>query len=367
MRHFIGKGEKVDIDTFYKDKLASVLFLEVSRDAVKRIFNIDEEMDICLPARSSNIVDKVKEGNNLEAVPTDLLVEGMFFVLGGDSDFKYNKEYISILSRVPGSNAFIKGIIFGYVKKEQLEDAFILLKGLLRLEQSTENYDKIITLLENLRIKNKAFRDEEINILKSAKKIEGYARPFIYEAVIYKEKGDMEKALSCLDKYISKGGEETPEITDLKCSLKSILDYEKGKELVYSDPEKALRYLIPLMDQFGDDAALFFYVAVCYRMITNYEKAIYYLNESLSIDNNLVEVVNELGINYASLGRYEEAINYFRKAFEVTRNIEICTNLIMCYLNVGNMDQAQKHLDIAKRLDPNDEIVKKLENIIKIK
>jgi tetratricopeptide (TPR) repeat protein len=119
-----------------------------------------------------------------------------------------------------------------------------------------------------------------------------------------------------------------------------------------------------LLDQFADDAAMYYYIAVAYRILENYEKAIYYLNEALSIDSDIIEVVNELGINYASLNDYEKAIAYFRKAFEVTKSIEICTNITMCYLNSGDIENAKNHLNIAKKLDPDDEIVLQLENII---
>jgi tetratricopeptide (TPR) repeat protein len=365
MKPAIEEGEKMGINTFYKDKLASVIFIEVSKEAVKKVFKVSIDEDICIPVRSANLLNKVKDGYNFEAIPGDLMVEGMFFVLGSDPTFRYNNSYRKILNSIPKSTEFIKGIIYTQVKNELLEDAYIILKGLLELEENIENYDRIISLLENLRVKNKIFKDEEMDILKKAENLDGFIRPYVYEAVLLKEKGELESSLMALDTYLSKGGEETPEITELKCTLRSSINYEKGKELVYSEPEKGLKYLLPLMDEFGDDATLFYYVSICYRMLANHEKAIYYLNEAMSIDNDIVEVVNELGINYASLGDYEEAVRYFRKAFEVTKNVEICTNLIMCYLNMGNIDMARKHYDIALKLDPKDEVVQKLSDIMK--
>ena len=83
----------------------------------------------------------------------------------------------------------------------------------------------------------------------------------------------------------------------------------------------------------------------------------------IAIDSALVEVVNELGINYASLNDFNNAIKYLRKAFEATKSIEICTNLIMCYLNKGDMKHAKLHYDIAKKINSEDEIVKKLESV----
>ncbi|MNP49592.1 Tetratricopeptide repeat protein [compost metagenome] len=120
-----------------------------------------------------------------------------------------------------------------------------------------------------------------------------------------------------------------------------------------------------MLDRFGDNPSLFYYVALCYRKLENYEKAIYYLNESIAIDSSIVETINEMGINYASLEDFENAIKYFRKAFEATRDIEICTNLIMCYLNSGDLKQARLHLEIAEKINKDDEIVKEIKEYMK--
>ena len=36
----------------------------------------------------------------------------------------------------------------------------------------------------------------------------------------------------------------------------------------------------------------------------------------------------------------------------------------MCYMNLNNLEEAKLHLDIAKKLDPEDEIVKDLEKML---
>ena len=71
-----------------------------------------------------------------------------------------------------------------------------------------------------------------------------------------------------------------------------------------------------------------------------------------------------MGINYACIGDYETAISYFKKAFEVTKEVEICTNIVMCYLNLNNIEEAKVHLELAKKLNKEDEIVKELDKII---
>lgn len=354
----------MNIKSRFTDELSKLLFLEVKKENVKKLFNIEVFQDIYIPVKSSNIIDNVKEQKNMEEIPVSFFIEGMFYVMGADENFRFNEEYKKMLLNIENSSIFIKSKIAESVKLGKLEDAYILLKGLLNIEGSIEVYDKTIMIVEELRSRDKSYKDEELEIIEGAKVKESYALPYFYEAIIRREERDYEKALFCINNYISRGGEETLEITEFKQSLKSIIDYEKAKELLYDEPNEALGILLPLLNQFGDDAAIYYYIAIGYRVLENYEKAIYYLNESLSIDSNIIEVVNELGINYASLGDYEKAIAYFRKAFEVTKSIEICTNIIMCYLNSGDIKNAKIHLEIAKKLDANDEIVIQLEGII---
>lgn len=354
----------MDTKSRFSNELNKLLFLEMKKENIKKIFNIGILEDIYIPVKSSNIVDNIKQQKSMEQIPMSFFIEGMFYVMGADGNFRFNKEYKKMLSNIENSVIVVKSKIAKNVKERKLQDAFILLKGLLKIDDSIEVYDKAITIVEELRSKDKSFKDEELEVIESAKLKENYTLPYFYEAIIRREEGDYEKALFCINNYISRGGEQTLEITEFRESLKSIIEYEKAKELLYDEPNESLKILIPLLNQFSNDAAIYYYIAIAYRVLENHEKAIYYLNDALSINSNIVEVVNELGINYASLSDYEKAIAYFRKAFEVTKSIEICTNIIMCYLNSRDIKNAKNHLDIAKKLDPNDEIVIQLENVI---
>lgn len=354
----------MDIKSHFASKLDKVLFLEIRQENIKRLFNVEIKESIYFPVKSSNIVNKIKVENDLDQIPVSFFIEGMVYVLGADEEFKFNKYYEKLLFSLKDSNSFIKGKIAEFVRSKEYEEAYILLRGLLKIETTIEIYDRSIIIADKLRNLDKMYRDEELSVIEKSKAIENYAAPYFYEALIRREEGDYERALFCINSYISRGGEETLEVTEFKQSLKSIIDFDKGKELMYEHPKEALKLLIPLIEQFGDNATLHYYIAIAYRILENYEKAVYYLNEAMSIDSNIIEVVNELGINHASLGDYGNAILYFRKAFEATKSVEICTNIIMCYLNANDIENAKLHLDIAKKLYPEDEIVIELDNII---
>lgn len=301
----------------------------------------------------------------MENIPASYFIESMFFVMGADKDFRFNELYKKILINIPESIKFIKGKIYKAVDSKQYEDAYIMLKGLVEIEENEENYGRLLMLADKLRNLDKRYKEEELYIIEKVKSIfPNYELSYLYECLIKRDDKDYEQSLFALNNYLSNGGEETGEITELKISLKNVVNYEEGKELIYDDPEKSLALLIPLLDEFNDDAVLYYYIAIAYRVLENYEKAIYYLMEAINIDSNMPELINELGINYASLGNFEKAIEFLRKAFEVTKSVEICTNIIMCYINIGKIEDAKKHLEIAKKLDPKDEIVVQLDGIL---
>lgn len=354
----------MDIKSQFSAKLSNVLFLEIDKRKIQQLFNIKVEENVSLPIKSSILVEKIKSGENLDTIPLTFFFEGMFFVLGLDEKFRFNNIYIEMIDHIFESRTFVKGVIAKEINEKNYEDAYILIKGLCAVEENKENYDKLLLLADHLRRIESSFTDEELEEIDRAKKISGCILPYLYEAVIYNEKGDLTKAFISINEYISRGGKETAEITELKHSIKDALDFKNGSESVNENPTEALKLLLPLIDNYGNNANLYYYIAVAYRNLENYEKAIYYLNESVAIDSSIVEVINELGVNFASLGDFPKAIAYFRKAFEATRSVEICTNLIMCYLNSGDLKQAKAHLDIAEKLDAEDEVVKDLKKII---
>ncbi|MDF2505569.1 tetratricopeptide repeat protein [Clostridium sp.] len=349
----------------FAEKVSKLIFLEFKKESIPKIFKIQVNENLYLPVRPLRVADKVKAGEKFEKIPVSFFIEGMFYVLGGDENFKFNNIYIDILNaNKEEAVQYIKGIIFDEVKSGSYEDAYLIIKGLLKIENNEENYDKLFMILEKLRKIDKAFQEEELIMLSKAEKIEGYYKAYFNKAVIYYEQDKYEDAWFYINTYIEKSHDDSTEVLELKHVISNIREYEKGKALVYDKPKDALIYLIPLLDEFSNDAILNFNIAVAYRVLGNYEKAIYYLNEAVAIDSSIVEVINELGLNYAALNNFDVAIKYLRKAFEATKSIEVCTNLVMCYLNKGDTKQAKLHYDIAKKIDPKDEIVVQLSKVM---
>lgn len=356
--------------TMYKDKLSKLLFLEMNKDGFKNSINIpsyvefkNEELYMPISAEyvASNATNEIKIHN----LPIYYFIEGMFIAFGADENIKYNDDYGTILSYIPDSEECVKSLIADRIKHDKLEDAYILLKGLYRYTREEEILIKLLAVGETIREKDSSFSElllEDIDECKN--KFEKCPEPYLYNALIFRDSDDYKRAEVEINEYLNKGGKKTPEIEKIILDVGNISNYEKAIELVKDEPKKAIELLIPLSEQFDKNPLVYYYLAVCYRKLENYDKAIYYLQESLSIESGILEVVNELGMNYACLGDYENAIKYFKKAFEASKEIEICTNIVMCYINLGDTEQAKLNLDIAKKLAPEDEIVIEIDQML---
>lgn len=343
----------------FNENLSKMLFLELKKN--KKIGQYILKDNIYVPIKSEKITSKAKEGDNLKEIPISFFLEGMFYVMGADNKFRFNEIYKEIITSIQDSIPFIKNNIYKKVKAEKIEDAYILTKGLSMIEPTTEVYDRLLVLLERLKVEQREFEEEELSIIEEAKKIPNYPQPYLYESLVYRDKGQYKKAMVLLQQYIKLGGEQTKGVLDFKGELEKIHEYDTGRELCKENPEKALTHLLPLVDYFEDMANIYYYIAVSYRILGDYAKAIYYLNEAYSRDEALIEVVNEYGINYANIGEFEKASKYFERAFREVKSVEICTNIVMSYLNLKDYESAKKYLNEAKKIAPEDEIVLKLE------
>ena len=360
----------MNFNEYSKDKLAKLLFMEINADGFLQALGADNKdykiKDLYIPIDPVHLNQDVKSGLKLDKLPINYFVEGMFFAMGGDKELRFNSDYKKIIPLVKDSEKLIRSLIADKTKENELEDALVLLLGLCEFEPSKETYEKALLVCEALREADSEYNDTQLEITDKAKELyESEAFPYLYSALAYKDKEKLSNALVDINEYLAKGGEKNSEIEAFCEEVSDASAYEEGKEALVEDPTTALTKFLPLADKFEEDAILRYYIATCYRRLGNFEKAIYYLQESQALDTNIVEVVNELGINYASLADYDSAIGCFRKAFEATKDVEVCTNLIMCYVHNNDIENAKKHLKLAEAINSDDEVVKEIKKFFK--
>ena len=363
----------MDFNSLFKEKLGKMLFLEVKEDGFRNLISIPEYVkfknnELFIPVTSEHITQNANNEVALKNLPIYYFIEGMFYALGCDEKFKYNEDYEVLLTYINDTETCVKSLISKNVNEGKLEDAYILLKGLYKFSGEKDVYKNLLLVGEAIWEKHSTFKEfllkdiefAEVNNLKIA---EG----FLYKALVYREDGDYGKAKVAINEYKLHGGSVSEDILALEEDINNINLYEEAVAEIVDNPQSSIKKLLKLLGKFESNPLIYYYLGVAYRRIENYEQAISYLNESINIESGILEVVVELGLNYACLGDYETALKYFKKSFEASRDVEICTNIITCYINMKDYEQAKLHLEIAQKLAPDDEIVKEIEKILSSK
>ena len=289
----------------------------------------------------------------------------MFTAIGADENLRFNEDYELILDYIKDTENCIKSLISKRIEDKRYLDAYLLLKGYYIYSKDLEVMKRILLVGETIREEDSSFKDlllEDIDYcINNNLKI---AEPYLYQAIVLKNDGDFKAARVSINEYLNKGGKVTKEVEIIKTDIQNISDYENAIEYLAEDPAKSIEILLRLAEEFEENPLIYYYLGIGFRKLEDYNKAIYYLKESVKRESGILEVIVELGLNYACINEFEEAIKFFKKAFEASRDVEICTNIVMCYLNLNDLENAKLHLDIAKNLKPDDEIVKQLETML---
>lgn len=361
----------MNYEVIFKEKLSKMLFLEIDSKGFLNSVAKDKDIalenkDLYIPISSEYITNNIGEEIKIKNLPIYYFVEGMLIALGTDKNLRFSKDYKNILEGINDAEKCYKSLVASKVKENKLVDGYILLKGIIELKEEKEYIDKLLLVGNAIREEEKDFNEvflKDIDLL--LERNSNIEKLYFYKALIHLDKNEHDKAKVNINEYVNKGGEATKEVNMIMNNVENVTTYEEAIELLETSPEKSIGMLLSLVDNFDSNPLLYYYLGVAYRKLENYEKAIYYLRESLERESGILDVVVELGLNYACLNMFEEAVAYFKKAFEASRDVEICTNIVMCYLNLGDNENAKKHLEIAKKLNPEDEIVKQLVTIMK--
>lgn len=363
----------MDYKQTFKEELNKLLFLEIDVEKFKRSINIPDNVklktkDLYIPISSKYLADNAGDTLKVKNLPIYYFIEGMLIALGADKELAYLEDYIILLNNIKDSEECGRSLVADRIKNDNNVEAYLLIKGLYTATGDEEYFKRMLLIGEAIREKDKGFTETLLEDIDDGKKeFEEMSDPYLYKAIILREKGDYQVARAELNEYKRLGGKITKEIEGIEQDIENVSSYEKAIEEMNKSPEKSIKTFLGLLEHFDKNPLIYYYLAVAYRKLENYEKAIYYLNESLQIETGILEVINEMGINYACLGAYDEAIKYFRKGFEASKDVEICTNIIMCYMNLGDKENALKHLAIAKKLKPEDDVVQKLSRMLEDK
>ena len=117
------------------ERLSNLIFIEL------KDLTILDKISPYFPVDLKLITDK----NNPKSsdLTMDKFFVGMILCIGGNEKFIYNNYYEEIILNFDNSQEFYKGYIYSLIQKDELFDAYIMLKGLSKIYFNDEYKEKI--------------------------------------------------------------------------------------------------------------------------------------------------------------------------------------------------------------------------------
>lgn len=350
------------LESFSKE----IVFIDLKEDKKWEINGFQWSNDVSIPVYMETLVEKIK-ADDIDSIPPIAILKGCVYALGTlGEDLSHYSTYVQFLSAL--DSAFIESIMNDGVR---LADEKKWSQAIL--------YFRVITLLcpdkiegwyyrarayydLALELDQKAFfMSSEYNLNRAIALDEslgdlhyllGYCQ---FELEKYKAaEQSWKRALQCPIDF-----EVKEELVDSLAKIDAHLKFEQGVQWILNDRvTEGVELLQILEDEHDDWWELLFYLGLGMRFQGLYEDAIGYFVKTLLLNSGEVQTMNELGLCYLAIGDLDEAEKHYKNALRLNPDhAEITCNLGIVYLNKKNIEEALAYFMEAKRLNPDDEVV----------
>lgn len=367
---------KFKIEKYLLKKAEELAFITIKHDGEFQVegYKMPSE-GLNVPIKNDVLVKGIKEKTAQDNINAMSIADGMIFIIGIDSNFKYNEEYKKFLDAFKIKvNLDLKSYM-GYMSKKyfdigELTDSLIYLKSMITMYPNDIEglYHYSIVCQEIAKQEQKSMDSESMNsyLLEALSKLEmiiqideSFSLAYYHLGYHYYNQGQYIKAKVIWEEAIKLGIEEdlVREIQDNIGKMDFKVQYEEGYSLVFQGRnEEGLEKLLPLEDEHSDWWNLLFMIGLAYKNMNEIEEAKKYFEKILIIKPNQVDALVELGLCEAGSFNMDKAIEHFETAAKIKEDPEILCNLGMAYLNNNELDDAIYYIERAYELDPQDEV-----------
>lgn len=367
---------KFKIEKYLLKRAEDLAFITIKHDGEFKVdgYKIPNE-GLNVPIKNDVLVKGIKEKTAQDNINAMSIADGMIFIMGIDSKFKYNEEYKKFLETFRLKVNLDLKAYMGYMSKKyfdigELTDSLIYLKAMITMYPNDIEglYHYSIVCQEIAKQEQKAMDNDAMNayLLDALSKLEliiqideSFSLAYYHLGYHYYNQGQYIKAKVIWEEAIKLGIEEelVREIQDNIGKMDFKVQYEEGYSLVFQGRnEEGLEKLLPLEDEHSDWWNLLFMIGLAYKNMNEIEEAKKYFEKILIIKPNQVDTLVELGLCEAGSFNMEKAIENFETAAKIKEDPEILCNLGMAYLNNNELDDAIYYIERAYELDPQDEV-----------
>ncbi len=367
---------KFKIEKHILKKAEELAFITIKHDSEFKVDGYTIPKDgLQVPIKNDVLVKGIKEKTAQENINAMSIADAMIFIIGIDSQFRYNDEYLKFLNAFKSKVNLDLNAYMGYMSRKYFDigeytDSLIYLKALITMNNDDINglYHYAIVCQEVAKRYQKDMDNNAMNdfLLEALHKLEKvveidpeFALAYYHLGYHYYNQGQYIKAKVIWEEAIKLGIDEelSAEIQENIGKMDFKVQYEEGYNLVFQGRcEEGLEKLLPLEAEHSDWWNLLFMIGLAYKNMSEIETAKTYFEKILVIKPHQVDTIVELGLCEASTFNMERAIEHFETAAKIKEDPEILCNLGMAYLNNGDLDDAIYYIERAYELDSQDEI-----------
>ena len=367
---------KFKIEKYLLKKAEELAFIKIKPDGEFQIEGYEiPSTGLDVPIKNEVLVKGIKDKTAQDNLNAMSIADAMIFIIGIDSNFKYNDEYKKFLNAFKNKVNLDLKAYMGYMSKKyfdigEITDSLIYLKAMITMFSDDIDglYHYSIVCQETAKQHQKDMDNEGMNafLLEALEKLEhviqldeGFALAYYHLGYHYYNQGQYIKTKVIWEESINLGLEADliAEIQENIGKMDFKIQYEEGYTLVFQGRcEEGLEKLLPLEDEHPDWWNLLFMIGLAYKNMSEIEEAKKYFNKILTTKPHQVDALVELGLCEAATYNMEKAIEHFETAAKIKEDPEILCNLGMAYLNNGELDDAIYYIERAYELDPEDEI-----------
>lgn len=367
---------KFKIDKYLLRKTEELAFITVRKDGDFHLDGYEIPKDgLNVPIKNEVLVKGIKEKTAQEGLNSMSIADAMIYIIGIDSEFKYNEEYKKFLSALEKKVNFEVRSYAGYMSRKYFElgectDALIYIKALITLYPNDIEglYNYAIVCQEVAKSYQKDGDAKAMNtfLIEAGEKLEkiinmdeNFALAYYHLGYHYYNQSQYIKAKVIWEEAMRLELDEDTiaEIQENLGKMDYKVQYEEGYSLVFQGKfEEGLEKLLPLEEEYSDWWNLLFIIGIAYKNMGEMDKAMLYFEKVLIIRPKQVDTLVELALCEASSFNMDRAIELLEQAAKIKENPEILCNLGMAYLNAGDIDDAIYYIERAYELNPEDEI-----------
>lgn len=359
-----------NLDGFFTPLTDKLVFIEMENKLVLDKFG-DIDKEFMVPVFSKDIVKMATSDEN--GITTMEIIEAILYLIGIDSQFKYNVQYLHFLkNNLEKPEALCSTLAKAKHDNKNYKDALVYLRaGMLVADDNIGiiyNYAHIckeyLMNIEDLDLKKLLLKESQ-EYFEAVLDIDNTNYLANYQLAYFKiNQGEIEEAVEHLKSVVENAddNEIIEEARNIIMKLNVSEAVEKIEALIEElQIEEALDILKDLPDVQEDknlDFRINYAKGFCLKAFSEFEEAIEAYEKALLINNTDTLLLCELGICYAYIGEFQQSLEFYMSALDIEpRSIEIMSNIAIVYLNMKDIENAKSYIKKAMEIDPDDEII----------